>query len=162
MVSFSDSDKVILLPRVEQEERERIWYSSYEYRIFRAQILEQARRVHTNVPHHLRKEDTRGLENWSLDNFERRRKTVREGVRVVLLEQRCGNQTSVADKYAAYCTEPRLKAHLRGLEDQHDCMRIKLEDESRQLERLYRKRSLLGDCIPHRPAVRRRTLTLVV
>ena len=80
MVSFQNAPKVCLIPRISNDDKQRVWYSSRDYREFRAEILRIAQQVKTNVPQEERPGDVeiRGLENWSMDNFHIRRKTIRE------------------------------------------------------------------------------------
>ena len=124
-VSFTTQPKVHEYQRVGNDLRSNVWWNAKEYRQFRgycAAVLAAVERDASLAPSYC----LRGLEHFRGDNYQERRKRIKESVMVVLNEQaslkkqgiRSCTRRGIAEKYQQVCARQRLEAHLKGLKDE--------------------------------------------
>jgi hypothetical protein len=115
---------------VKESEKEKGWWAPGEIKSIRADCLATVKLSSSNTPgQELSKESClRGLEHWPREKYKARRKVIKDSILLVVSEQEClkyqgiEDPSAIAFKYNSFATESRLKALLRGLEDEKDLL----------------------------------------
>lgn len=120
---------------VADDEKEKVWWAGRDLRRFRGHCVETICLMEHGKQNLLGDYCYRGLEHFSPEKLMERRKRIRHAISLVLHEQKCLKQKGkketaiLSQKYQDCCVQPRLEAHLRGLQDYQAQLFQTREDE---------------------------------